>query len=563
VYTFGLQDTWKPTTKLTINAGLRYDTYDADETIAYNQAFANRYSTLYPGLNNLATLNGRAKMQPRVGFNWAPERSFRLSGGVGLFSGGLSDVFISNNYSNSGAAINSTGATITSIDILRNGGTATAPTCLDRNSNVTLPAALCATALNNVAGGTVPQSVIDYIKANASVAANALTNSLDPRFSLPAQWKYNLSANWKPNFGDSWLASGWNFRADILFSKAQQAIRWIDLRAQPLVANGAVQLAPDGRPRYGGNVGGVAPGGNYDIQLTNTTQGRAWVMAFSVAKELGDFHLSASYTHQNVKDVAGILTSSTVSSSYSIPTSDPNSGGDYGRSMFEVTHTIRANMEFKHKFFGDNETRFGLNWELRSGQPFSVTMFDSTTNNATGRAGVFGTVLNTSAHLLYVPDFNLTPTTTASTTQGVAGTLTQYGNVIFADAATLTALKTLVTGTELKNYQGKIVPKNLMTGPWYNKVDINVAQQIPFFFHSKITAMFGIENFLNLLNKNWGSYLDYGTSTSVVRVACQTPAAGNAQTCPNYVYSVYSAPKTQAYSKPSLYAIRAGVRFDF
>jgi hypothetical protein len=49
----------------------------------------------------------------------------------------------------------------------------------------------------------------------------------------------------------------------------------------------------------------------------------------------------------------------------------------------------------------------------------------------------------------------------------------------------------------------------------------------------------------------------------VVRVACQTPAAGNAQTCPAYIYSTYAAPKTQSYSKPSLYAIRAGVRFDF
>jgi hypothetical protein len=561
-YTFGLQDTWRPSSKLTANAGVRFDMDNSTDRIAVNPNFLARYSTLYPGITNTGTLNGRAKLQPRAGFNWAPEPSIRISGGVGLFAGGLSDVFISNNYSNSGVAINGTGATVTGIDIVRTGGTAAAPTCLEKSSNVVLTPALCAAALNNVAGGSVPTAIADYIRTNAGVAANALTNSLDPHFRLPAQWKYNLSGTWKPHFGDSELASGWSFRGDALYSKVQEAVRWTDLRAQPLVANGVVQVAPDGRPRYGANVGGAAPGSNYDIQLTNTSKGAAWVFSGSIIKELEAFTVSAGYTHQNVKDVAGVLTSSTVSSTYGVPTSDPNSGGDYGRSAFETTHTIRGNIDFKHNFFGDNQTRFGINWELRSGQPFSVVMNDFGTNATTGRAAVFGTV-NTQSHLLYVPNFGLTPVTNASTTQGVTGTLTQYGNVIFADAATLASVQALVNGTALKNYQGRIAPKNLLTGPWYNKVDLNLAQQVPFFFHSKFTALFSIENFLNLLNRNWGTYQDFGGSATVLRVACQTPAAGNAQTCPNYIYSTYSAPKTSTLSKPSLYAIRAGVRFDF
>ena len=578
VNTIGLQDTWKPSTTLTINGGVRFDMYDGDKSIALNQNFVNRYSALYPGLSNNATLNGRYKAQPRIGFNWAPTPTFRVSGGAGLFAGGLSDVFISNNFSNSGAPINATGAVITSIDVLKTNVGNTPLTCKDNNTGATLSSAICTAALTGVGGATPPAAVVNYITTNGSVAANALTNSLDPNFKLPAQWKYNLSFNWRPDLTDYHLGDGWNFRADVLYSKAQQAIRWIDLRAQQLVQNGVAQVAPDGRVRYGGTVNGAAAGGNYDIQLTNTTKGQALVMAAGATKTFRDLDMTVSYTHQNVKDVAGILASSTVSSSYSIPTSDPNSGGDYGRSTFEVTHTLRAILGFHHKFFGDNETRFGINWELRSGQPFSITMSDSVnstagnascnvsvggTNVATGRACVFGTALNTSSHLFYVPNFGLTPSTTASTTQGQAGSLTQYGNVIFADAATLAAVQGLVNGTALKNYQGQIAPKNSFTGPWYNKVDLNFAQQLPFFHGSKITAMFGSENFLNLLNRDWGTYQDFGGSASVVRVACQTPAAGNAQTCPAYIYSTYTAPKTQSYSKPSLYAIRAGVRFDF
>ena len=568
----GLQDTVKVTPYLTVNAGLRYDFYTSDSTIQTNQNLVTRYTTLYPGLSNTSTLDGRKKAQPRFGFNWQAAPNLRIAGGAGLFAGGLSDVFISNNYSTSGAAINGTGATITSVDIVRTGGTAAAPTCTERGTNTTLTPALCALALSNVGGGTIPAPIIDYIKANAGVAASALTNLLDPKFKLPAQWKYNLSANWKPDLSNIGLGTGWTFRGDVLYSKAQQAVRWIDLRAQPLLVNGVAQLAPDGRARYGGLINGAVPGSNYDIELTNTTKGQALVLAFGATKQTDSFDLSLSYTHQNVKDVTGVLTSSTVSSAYGgVPTSDPNSGGDYGRSTFEITHTIRANFEFHHNFFGDNETRFGINWELRSGQPWSANMFDNTnaggTNSAcslaTGRSCIFGTATNTSSHLLYVPDFSLAPNSTASAVQGVAGTLTQYGNVIFADAATLASVQALVNGTMLSKYQGRIVPKNVLTGPWYNKVDLNLSQQIPIFGRLKVTALFSIENFLNLLNRDWGSYQDFGGSQTIVRVTCQAPAAGSAQTCPAYIYSTYSAPKTTTYSKPSLYAIRLGVRVAF
>ena len=570
VNTFGIQDTWRPSPKFTANLGARVDFYDGDR-VPVNQNFLNRYSPLYPGITNTGSYNGRLKVQPRFGFNWSGIRDVRISGGAGLFAGGLSDVSISNNFSNSGVAINNIGTTLATIDILRNGGTAAAPTCVNAavSTSAQLPAALCAAALTAIPGGTIPTLVTNYI-ATLSSSPTATTNSLDPNFKIPAQWKYNLAANWRPHFGDSLLASGWNFRADVLYSKVQQGIRFIDLRSQPLVVGGVVQVTPDGRPRYGAFVGGVAPGTNSDAQLTNTDKGRAWIFAVAVEKELGPLHLSGSYTHQNVKDISGALISSTVGSSGSIPTSDSNSGGDYARSAFEVTHTIRANIDFKHAFFGDNQTRFGINWELRSGQPFSVTMNDSTTASAanaacpiaSGRSCIFGSSLNT-ANLFYVPNFGLTPSTTASTTQGVAGGLTQYGNVIFADAATLASVQNLVNSTDLKNFQGKTAPRNALEGPYYNKVDLNFAQQLPFFFHSKITALFSIENFLNLVDRNWGTYQDYGTSATVVRVACQTPAAGSAQTCPNYVYSTFSAPVTQSYSKPSLYTIRAGVRFDF
>ncbi|MDE2042687.1 MAG: hypothetical protein KGJ05_06420, partial [Alphaproteobacteria bacterium] len=556
INTGGLQDTWKIKPNLTVTAGIRYDRYGADNSIQANQNFATRFQTLYPGLTNTATLDGRDKLQPRFGFNWTPKSNLRISGGIGLFAGGFSDVFVSNNYSNSGTAINGTGATLVGIDLVR-----TATGCIDRTTGQNPGAAVCNAGLNGVTGSSIPAVVSQYLSTNTGVLANALTNSLDPNFKMPAQWKYNLSANWRPDLTNLGLGKGWTLRGDILFSDAQEAVRWTDLRAQPLVVGGVVQLAPDGRARYGGalNENGtlVQPGANYDMQLTNTTQGQARVFAVGLYKDFKDISFNVDYTHQNVKDVAGTLFSSTVGSAYgSVAALDPNGGGAYGRSAFEVTNEIRAGFEIHHAFFGDNLTTLGFNAEFRSGQPFSIEFGDYTTNNVSGRPNVFGTVQNNFSQLFYVPNFagaasNPCPTSGKST----------FGIVTFADAATCSGVYNLVTQTKLGKYQGQIAPKNVLTGPSYNKVDLHFAQQLPFFHHSKITALFDIENFLNLLNTNWGSYQAYA-DTAVVRVAC-TGAAVGGQTCPGYLYSSYSAPKTISYSKFSLYTIRAGVRFDF
>ncbi|MEY2925939.1 MAG: hypothetical protein RL367_416, partial [Pseudomonadota bacterium] len=293
--------------------------------------------------------------------------------------------------------------------------------------------------------------------------------------------------------------------------------------------------------------------------------GQARVFAIGFQKELDWLSLHASFTRQKVKDVAGVTISSTVGSSYGgVATSDPNSGGAYGRSIFEVTNQLRFGFEVHHAFFKGFETRFGLNAEMRSGAPYSLTFTDGTgAGAASGRVPTFGTTQNNGEFLFYVPNFNQTPITNASNTQNVAGGLTQYGNVIFADATTLNAVQNLVNTTGIGRYQGQIIPKNTQTGPSYHKIDLHFAQQVPFFHNSHFTAMIDIENVLNLLNSDWGTYKFFGDQ-SVVRVTCQAAVAGSGQTCPNYIYSVANVnSKATALPKFSLYAIRFGVRFDF
>lgn len=568
--TIGLQDTWKVQPNLTVTGGFRYDiwysTYGILQNPYFNNANGETYGsgatavTLAPrGYDNTSTLDGRKSFQPRLGFNWQAKDNLRLVGGIGLFAGGLSDVFVSNNYSNNGVSILST-------SIIRVPVSAQYPTGyrdLVTNADPGLAAdgtSVGADALNNVVGKGVASQVQTYLAKNASVLANSGTNELDPKFKIPAQWKYNLSLNWKPDLTNIGLGTDWNVRADVVFSDAQNAVLWTDVRATPLVINGVTQFAPDGRPRYNANVGG-----NADILLTNTKKGQSRTYAIGVAKDLGNgLGFNVSYAHQNVKDVAGAIVSSTTGSTYGIPSADPNVGA-YGRSQFEVTDSAKFGVTYRRKFFGDNETTFALNAEVRSGNPYSITFSDS----QSGRSPVFGTT-NNGNYLIYVPNFNLTPTVTtaaggANYIPGVAAGLTVIGNVVFSDANTLNNLQALVQNTKLARYQGQIAPKDLLTGPAFKKMDLHLSQQVPFFHHSHFTALLDIENFLNLINKDWNTYQYYSPSSSVVRVTCAGVANASVATsaCPYYQYSNYSAPVTTTVTKASLYAIRLGLRFDF
>ena len=82
---------------LTLTFGIRYDWYSSSDVPSFNQNFFDRY-----GFSNQQNMDGRDLIQPRFGFNWAATDDLSVRGGVGLFSGGNPNVWISNSYSNDG-----------------------------------------------------------------------------------------------------------------------------------------------------------------------------------------------------------------------------------------------------------------------------------------------------------------------------------------------------------------------------------------------------------------------------------------------------------------------------
>ena len=531
VYVFGVQDTWEINPDLTFIYGARYDLYQTPDSPQTNSFFVARY-----GFANSSNLSGRGVLQPRFGLNWRADDRLRLRGSAGLFAGGNPNVWISNNYSNTGLGQaditvrrTATGFTVNGIPNL---------SAAEQNR-------IGALTLNGVTGGTgVPAELISLAQTSGSALAS--TNALDPGFKIPSQWRVSGVVDYSANLGE--LGDDWQLSGSVTWSKVKDGLTWTDLRS---VANTVQGTLPDGRPRYQALT--TFGDQNTDILLKNTNKGYSWniVGGFEKAWTNG-ISIGAAYTLQRAKDESPGTSSIAFSNYDGTVGNDPNNSA-YGTSNYQIDNTYRLRLGLDTKLFGENSTRFEAFFNSRSGQRYSYTMFET----GSGRSPIFGTNGNRNRQLLYVPDVS----------SATADPLVRYANT-----ATYEALRDIVQSTALQDYQGQVAPKNIGRSGRFNKLDLSVRQEIPFFFGGKIEAFADIENFLNLVNKDWGSLqqVPFPYRASVVTVSCETvtgatatPVTNNTQRCDRYVYSAATSPQQIIQTNPSLWQLRIGVRIGF
>lgn len=535
VYVFGVQDTWEVTPDLTLIAGVRYDLYETPDSPRTNSFFVQRY-----GFANSSSLNGRGIIQPRFGLNWQVDDRLRVRGSIGLFAGGNPNVWISNNYSNTGLGQ----ADIT----LRRIGTG------DTFQVLGLPGltpaevnALGAATLNGVTGGTgVPAQLLAL--AQTAGSALATTNALDPDFEIPSQWRISAAADYRANLGP--LGDDWRLSASATWSRVKDALTWTDLRS---VRNTVQATLPDGRPRYQGFVSNADT--NTDVFLTNTSKGYSWNITggFSKNWDMG-FSLGFSYTLQRAKDEHPGTSSIAFSNYDNTVYRDPNVSA-YGTSNYQIDNSWRLRMGYDAQIFGDNSTRFELFFFSRAGQRYSHTFFET----GSGRSPIFGVNGNRGRNLLYVPNVS-SPT---------ADPIVQY-----AAGFDFGAFQSFINQSGLGRFQGQVAPKNFGRSPRFEKLDLSLRQEVPFVLGGKVELFADFENFLNLLNRDWGSLrqVRFPYRSTVVSVRCLTvPAGGGAPTpvtapnqrCDRYEYSGFQNPNIELQPNLSLWQVRLGVRLGF
>ena len=520
-WTFGIQDTIDVTDDLTIVAGMRYDLFDTPDRPAFNQFFQNRF-----GFSNTANLNGRNLFQPRIGLNWRATDRLTLRGSAGIIGGGNPLVWISNSYTNPGP-------TLGSATVNRNANgtfTVNGVTGLTPAQVQTLGAA----ALNNVRGGTaIPADLVTALRGGGAAGAN--TNAIDPNFRPQSQWRFSGSADYVANLGA--LGDDWKFGVDVIYSKVRDALEWTDLRSVP------TGTLPDGRPRYS-----ILPGQagvNTDIFLLNVDQGDSInVVARFDKRWASGFYLNGAYTFQNVTDRSSGTSSQAVSNYINAVALDPNFSA-FGTSNYQTDHQFRLTAGFDGEIFGDNNTRIELFYLARSGQRFSYTFADPTATGNNQRSGVFGVTGRADRNLLYVPNVS-SPTADP--------------RVTYAPGFDFAGFQRLIQGSELNQFQGQIAPKNVGEAPWWHNLNLSVRQDVPFVLGGKLQLFADVENVLNLIDSELGSFRQVGFPfyAPVVNVACANAA------CSQYQFSgPVRAPTFTPQLFSSLWGVRFGVRVTF
>ena len=535
INTFYIQDEWKPFSNVSLRFGLRDELYEQSVSPKFNQHFLTQY-----GFRNDATLDGKNIVLPRFGFNWRVTPDLLINGGVGLFSGGSPNVWISNDYTNTGNLLGAVSCTTTN---------------------------LCSSSLTGVDGYNVGASA-KTANTNSANLGTGVTNELDPKFRIPSVWKASIAARYTLNFTNypqlgrvgNWLGDGWDIHGDYIYQKTKDALNWVDLWAQQNVAG----TAPDGRPIYSAARYTVDPNRTtgYDLELTNTHQGysKVWELGFGKSWSSGwDFDLT--YINQDVKDV-NPGTSSVAASNYGQnAVSNPNNPA-LAVSNYQIKDTIKLRLGYETKIWGDNKTSVRMYATKRSGLPFSYT-FQSAATSGTAADAVFGesgVFASRSRELLYVPQADSTGNVTA----------TSDPKVSYATSFNVADFNNFLHRTGLIGYAGQISPRNAFQSRDVTQVDLQFTQQFPAFFPggAKAEFYFDIFNVGNLLNSNWGVLNQVGFPyfasdvTTTLRACAAGTGCATGQTN-QYVYQSFTAKAPTVSNFTSLYALKIGFRYKF
>ena len=508
---FYAQDKWVVSRDFNFTYGIRFDIPLLFNKPTVNPTFNDFAAGRNMGVRVGETPSAKLMVSPRVGFSWYTDEEHRtlIRGGVGIFTGRVPFVWLSNSFNNTG--MEQKGTTLQPKDESGKNDTNEAPSLGEYKDN---PLA--------AATGSMKQDIV----------------TTDKKFKYPQVLRANLA--W-----EQFLPGDVKMTLEGVYSKTMNNVFFENLA---LVENGQVYAVPgveaSASPSYK-----VQAGDYYSIiNLKNTNKGYSYALSALLEKHFGfGLDMSASYTFGHSKSVND-GTSSVAYSNWKYNYSrDTNSGNELGFSKFDIPHRVMAQVAYTTPKYWNNwmSTSISVIYNGFSGNRYSLTMNETSDFNGDGQKG---------NSLLYIPtDEELDKMKFVDATN-------KKGEVTMTAEESRQAFKQWIEGDAYaKDHRGQYAERNSNLTKWEHEINLHLAQTI---YNpkglGKLEFTFDIINFANMLNKKWGA--TYGSLYNLSPISVTKLTTVDGQTTPNYIYNKSEITKSDVSSR---WHAQVGIRLTF
>ncbi|WP_316837081.1 TonB-dependent receptor [Pedobacter nutrimenti] len=405
----------------------------------------------------------RILLSPRAGFRASllEDKSLVLRGGLGIFTGRMPYIFLTNMPSNSA--------------MYNYNGVATAA------------------QLQNIKLSADPSVYANLFPQVAGTAVQGSTVLIDQNYKFPQVFRADLAL--EKNLGNGFTAS-----LEAIYTKDINATRMRNANLK--TPTGLINEGDFSRVRYigTGNNGAVQavdraiyPSITNAIVLENTSKGYSSALTAQLSKNFyNGFNASIAYTYTKSKEA--FATAGTNAAGVWGATANVGTANDVelGNSANYVPHRIVANASYKFNYSKYAATTIGIFYQGQAGGFSPISYIVNGDLNGDGNSG----------DLMYIPKraSEIKFTQFTATVNGVAYTYTPQQQAA--------AFEQFIKNTPyLNSHRGQYAERNAAFLPWYNRVDANILQDFYINANGKkhtlqLSAV--VLNLPNLLSKYWG-----------------------------------------------------------
>ena len=451
------QDEWNVNNKLKLTYGLRVDgLFFNNSDLMTNAAILNldyngRHIDTGKWPKNSITFS------PRLGFTYDVfgDKSLKVRGGTGLFSGRLPLVFFTNMPTNGGlvqyqAQINEKNAAKKgfSMDVFAGGPMTKVSDMIARLQSLGYPTTV------KPEDGTVPSAV----------------NGVDPKFKMPQVWKTSVAIDYQ-------LPVDFPFSVSVegIYNKTINAVSISDWSIKN-VGGFARFNGADNRPIFPDDF----RSGTKAFVLENTSKGYGWSANVTLNAQPADWiSLMAAYTHTVSKEVTGMPGSAAESAFTYVPTYEGPNNIKLHNSQYVTPDRLIASATIHDKC--GNHYNF-IYEAYRGGYNYSYT----TVNDMNGDGYNYDAI--------YIPTDDQVGVGTGDFRFKTQDDLTRFMDYVHKDSY-------------LSKHQGTYAEAYSVYSPWVHRIDFGYKHDFKFNVGQTkhmLQLTFDMKNVLNFFNSSWG-----------------------------------------------------------